>query len=975
MSGSVTLTTLLLFAALLRRFFATRPGLRAHGTGARVDRGLDAVVFAGTATLIVIGSWTVLLGLADAARPLWVSVGTTAAAVAAWKPRPRRAPNTGPAVNQGQTPAPAGSWRQLVPHGVALVIVLGAIALRVPPIDSQLAGRDQGTYTLRAQHLHATGSHHVHDPALEWAAQTGQSDVLALWPQPSPVAWREDRYEQGYRPGFYVADRETGAVVPQFLHLHPSVLAIGAWLFGPSHLHVIMSLFSTLALIAMWRVASLVFGRRDLAALALAIYAVLPQVVWTQRMTLSEGLAGLLILAAALAWLRRGPAAARDRWFGVACLVALAGVRGEAWLLVPCVLVAASMEGLPKLHALVGLAGVWLWVALHATSSFPYVHDELVRLAAAWRTATPLRIAGGHALATVAAMALVVLPRPRIVRRLLALAPRLLLAAAVLLVVRRMLAGQPGPPFARLDTALIVLGAPLTALSLIGLALAWPSWTPRRDAPSIAMALAWIPALSALAFARPNLPNVHLYTYGRYLVPSLIPATVLLAMAVAAKVAGPRQQRARPNVRTLTAYALGLGVLIPPLLLYAETPETRLDDHRGAERLITGLAKATPAGSIILAGGEGPHARHAFNHVGGALALAHGRTVLPFADDEQAYAAARMLLQRFDHVYILHDAQSPAVTMEGQITVGVDTPGGPGIEAAPVGLYTLYTHRLTPTVGAIPTRVTRDALHLALFEVVRAPFQSTVLPACNVRDRRVLPASDRTRQVSLQAGLPQTGDTAHWKVVAVSAAGSRPLHRTSVGGRKVPRSTMGPWVVLQGESLEVRGAGLCDATTEITASWSDAPNPNPGPNPEDAVVFEPPRTLGHPVDSIRWRSARTFGRLRRPLDAVPERAGRGLALTPERPLAFAPIAVPQGPCELVVWLEDVEGADEGEGQILVEISDDGWSWRTVTSISPGPGTWMSAPLDFMVPLPYIALRLRSDGPRATLRHATIFAEP
>ncbi|MCA9685728.1 MAG: hypothetical protein KC457_26360, partial [Myxococcales bacterium] len=121
---------------------------------------------------------------------------------------------------------------------LAILMLLG-IGLRLPAIEAPLAGRDQGTYALRAKLTARTGTLGWTDEVLAEAGRDraedgdapGPYDMLGLYPR-NEDPWREGEYEGAYRPGSYLADRDRGEVVAQFFHLHPMALAVGELLAG-----------------------------------------------------------------------------------------------------------------------------------------------------------------------------------------------------------------------------------------------------------------------------------------------------------------------------------------------------------------------------------------------------------------------------------------------------------------------------------------------------------------------------------------------------------------------------------------------------------------------------------------------------------------------------------------------------------------------------------------------------------------------
>ena len=162
-------------------------------------------------------SWTLGLGLALAIASLvalalsalgqlmgWSFAGTCVVLAVAID---RLAPASGPVL----PPRPAGR--------LLLMLALGGLALRAVPMENALGGRDPGTYTLRTQQTLRSGDLTYQDEVLAWASTEHQrqpratlEDLLGNY-LPDESTGRRDRYEAAYRPGFYLADRETGRLL------------------------------------------------------------------------------------------------------------------------------------------------------------------------------------------------------------------------------------------------------------------------------------------------------------------------------------------------------------------------------------------------------------------------------------------------------------------------------------------------------------------------------------------------------------------------------------------------------------------------------------------------------------------------------------------------------------------------------------------------------------------------------------------
>ncbi|MCA9658598.1 MAG: hypothetical protein KC486_09650, partial [Myxococcales bacterium] len=288
---------------------------------------IDAAVITGALTLTIAGLITSLLGVVGRFDHASLALAGVLTAALLW-PWRRRATATTEA-------APPGS--AALPKRAALALALalgGGLALRAPLHSAELAGRDQGTYVLRARHLLARGEHDLRDPVLAAAGaaapRPGPGDLVGLYPTDGDP-WRRGVYEGAYRPGLYLADRDAGAVVPQFLHMHPALLGLWGAIFGAANVAGILYLYAALSLLAIAAIARRLWPTRAWAGVvAAAIVAVHPLTIWVQRTPLTETLALPLGLAALLAAL-----VSERRVLTAALLGALAWLRGNAWLAAP----------------------------------------------------------------------------------------------------------------------------------------------------------------------------------------------------------------------------------------------------------------------------------------------------------------------------------------------------------------------------------------------------------------------------------------------------------------------------------------------------------------------------------------------------------------------------------------------------------------------------------------------------------------
>jgi len=974
----------------------------AHPTSGAVE----TLVVATSSTLILAGLVGVLLGTLGRFSAPWLAVAGVVLAALLW-PRGRALP-----------PRPTPKTRT---PAIALVLILfGGLALRAQLHSAALAGRDQGTYVLRAQHLLRSGGFQLYDPVLAAAGAAPESpgaiDLLGLYPTDGDP-WRRGIYEGAYRPGLYLTDRESGSIAPQFLHMHPTLLAIWGTIFGAAQLAGILYLYAALSILAIAAVAARLWPTRRWAApLAAALLATMPLVIWVQRTPLTEALVLPLGLSALLVAL-----ASERHWITAGLLGSLAWIRGNAWLAAPLVLAVLWFRRADERRFAPLLYGLTLATSLvlHAYSVFPYLYDELHRqigefIALRPSTLVVLPLAGLTLWALVDRLIATPL-RDRFggVRRQL---PRLLLVAGGAAIVAFLL-GQPTPlgrPFSRLDPALAGLSAPLLAAAALG-ALRLLRRPP--VASTWALSLASIPVTTLLLYSQRNLPQAGLFYYGRYLIPELAPLAILLAVyAVIGLVELVERRVQRRRVQTLLCVLLPtllLGAVSLPLILH---PVIRVQEHAGSERLVEAIAAELPENALVIAGGEGWHSSHAFNQVGGALVLGHGVGVLPYRSAEVTYATLHALLvdeavalPARPRVFLLVGEASHAYTRktDGTLVAAIDDQLPPPFRARPVSLYELYTDRLTPEVEAAPSRVTRSALRLGLFEVevdptLQAPRvwrfvggepvgdEPLKLKSAIWREGHLCLDPKRDLTITLPdpadaaalviAGLPgEHGSAAQWQV----RLGKRKRVDLKPPPRVRERGTLGPiplnpaakkptrTVKVRGSS-QARGSEDCPHGQLRELRLLPRPTATAGSHQLLAQSWGPQRDLGHPPKHAVWVRGRSLSRLRPGIRPAPKLDGLSLVLNADEPLTFPRTKFPTGPG---VWIAHLTRLRDGP--LSLEIRIDGTLLVDLALPEERTRSWQSPPIPWSSGVSATSVKLTLRGPPGTsvsLRDLAFFGD-
>jgi len=604
-------------------------------------------------------------------------------------------------------------------------------------------------------------------------------------------------------------------------------------------------------------------------------------------------------------------------------------------------------------------------IGLSAFTSYPYVHDEIARLFGV--DASPGAIAAAAAAGAAASTTFAWVGADRRRRILGVLRRHGLRAAAALVLLGLALwaAGVGHGRAARLDplpAALDPWGLALAVAALLALAR-------RRDAPPavapLPLALLLAAALTFAGFAVRNLPRAHLYYYGRYLVPLLLPAALLLLGAAAERLAAAARARGLPRPAAALLGGTCLLVAAGPLRIHAAAPVTRLAEFEDVQAGLDALARTIPEDAVVLAGGEGWHGSHTFNQVGGALAIDHGRTVLPYRTDERAYAAALHLLVRRPRrtgrpppaVFLLrNEATLPRTGDDGTMSVVLDDEVPAPLRVVRQWNVDLVYHRLSPAEGTLPRRVTRDGIRMVLLELTADRNEADDTPG------RRCPTEREPIEVPPE---PAAGATA----VRVERGPKVPARATLVvsydGGDTVryetrgPRATDGPiprpWEAAVRLALD---GPPCPPGASVGVTLL-------GPmrradTPPRTLLHRPRDDLGIPAPPVRVRPGRAFSP-RRPVAAAPDRMGLSFRLSARRPVVFGPVLVPRGgACPLSVSAT-VRRRDVADGARL-RVSLGRFVARL--AVPPGgPSVLRTEPVPLPPPGPVARLAVALETPR------------
>jgi hypothetical protein len=423
--------------------------------------------------------------------------------------------------------APSPTWSALIP----LAIIAAGLWLYFPPAEYVMGGKDPGVYLNAGIQIAQRGALVIHDDTIDAVPPFARDLFL-----PGGVV----RFM-----GFFVRRVGDDAVISQFPHLYPASIAIGYGLNGLSGARQAVGVWAVLGLLAVYFVGVRLFGRLT-AIGGVVLLAVNVVTIWYARYPNAEVVMQALLFASMLATTHA--LIDDDRFFGPVAgwlLGLLLCLRIDAALaIVACLgaLMAARYTGRsvgPGFFAtLVPTAAVTLWYLLAVMERY-----SRLPVAAARDIVTAPLIAIACVAAVVAWRGAHVAWMQRLVVRTLPLVLVVTLSSAgVYAYTWRVPSGRLA-----LHDALalqmygwyVTPGALLAALAALAIVVPRVFW---RDPVVFGVAGLY----SAFVFYKIRIVPEHFWMTRRFL-PIILPATMLLVAAMAARVTSPWRRAAPPD--------------------------------------------------------------------------------------------------------------------------------------------------------------------------------------------------------------------------------------------------------------------------------------------------------------------------------------------------------------------------------------------------------------------------------------------
>jgi hypothetical protein len=571
--------------------------------------------------------------------------------------------------------AAAPSRRSLLPALLLLIILAFALFLRVPPSLYVHGGQDQGVYVNMSQHFVRSGGIFIHDEMLE-EAFSGKGPfaeaIRPLFKLPPPEVTIEDHYE-GYRvAGFYLGDKETGRVVPQFFHLHPMWLALFSLMFGFPRSVYALTVFSLLALAAVFHLSKRVFDSQAAALLTVAFLAINIIQVWTNRFPVSETIAQAFLFGGLLFYYRwRAEKGRLDMLLAAACLGLYVLTRAAGLLLLPMFVMAFWLGDSQRrdyiFYNLVFFLN--LYAVAHATHfSYPYLYHQLLHKGGLnWGLDWPQAAAVGLGCIAAVNLVKVLLSRPALSplwaafkrRRFIILA---VIGAALAVPLLRWLwrVAMLGmieimrlrwhTPWAQLLQVSWYVTTPGLLLAIAG---GWFFAKRKLPVKPTFLALTCLGAVIIAVTAAP--PKGYQFYYGRYYVAELLPFIFMFAAFGVIGLWECRLPAARGLALAVTSFLM-LSFTLP----YFFRPAYRVQELQGAYPALREIAALLPENSITFAGpGRNARDKSFYIRYGTSLMFIGGRCTFRHRNLPLTFQAARAFAARGHEVMLLLPAAQP----------------------------------------------------------------------------------------------------------------------------------------------------------------------------------------------------------------------------------------------------------------------------------------------------------------------------
>lgn len=177
---------------------------------------------------------------------------------------------------------------------VLIIILLVAVGLFFPPYQWILGGRDPGVYVNTGVNIAKTGSIIIHDKLLADIDESARGDFYQIETRPNVLS--KIKYDGSQFLGYYITDKMTGEVTPQFFYLWSTWIAIFYSIFGLKFGTYVTPFFVLLSILSIYFTGKTLFNK-NVGLIALILLTLNFAQVWYARYPTTEIFTQLLIFS------------------------------------------------------------------------------------------------------------------------------------------------------------------------------------------------------------------------------------------------------------------------------------------------------------------------------------------------------------------------------------------------------------------------------------------------------------------------------------------------------------------------------------------------------------------------------------------------------------------------------------------------------------------------------------------------------
>ncbi|HEY9204694.1 MAG TPA: glycosyltransferase family 39 protein [Candidatus Methanoperedens sp.] len=175
---------------------------------------------------------------------------------------------------------------------IILILISGVLFFH--PAEYIYGNADAGVYVNTGVNIAKTGSIIIHDPLLEGMNESHKGEFYNIFNLPADI--NPFNYDGVQFSGFYITNKTTGEITPQFFHLYPTWIAIFYSIFGLKTGLYVTPFFGLLGILGIFYTGKTLFNR-DIGLIGALLLSINILQVWFSRYPTSEMLTQFLFFS------------------------------------------------------------------------------------------------------------------------------------------------------------------------------------------------------------------------------------------------------------------------------------------------------------------------------------------------------------------------------------------------------------------------------------------------------------------------------------------------------------------------------------------------------------------------------------------------------------------------------------------------------------------------------------------------------